>query len=445
VLGAAVLVLAAVIATLAWAVSVALAASPPATPTITSHPANPTTSTSATFHYTDSTAGVTFKCSLDGHPFSTCASGGVTYSGLSDGSHTFKVEAQVGNGPPSSAAPYTWAVDTTAPTVTITFPANGVAYNVAGWTAGCAPVGICGMASDPSGVASVSVAILQHSSGRYWTGAAFTSVSRVFQMATGTTAWHYGLVRPPDGTYTVYAEATDTLGNTTPTNHLVAATFLIDTVAPPAPLIVAGPSNPSKDKNPEFTLADVEYGVSFVCTLDSGPAMNCTGDTDHDGDFWVQGEIQYKNLTPGPHCFSAVAVDRAGNESAPTQFCWTISGTGLPFTIAGDATQLLSPGTSATLNLVITNPNSSPITIAPGGITIVISTTQAGCSASANYTVTHGLTASVVVPATSTKSLSALGIATANWPVISMLDTHTNQNACAGAPLTLTYTGSATG
>ena len=42
-------------------------------------------------------------------------------------------------------------------------------------------------------------------------------------------------------------------------------------------------------------------------------------------------------------------------------------------------------------------------------------------------------------------SLSQLGVSTANWPVITMIDTHTNQNACQGAPLTLTYTGSATG
>jgi len=431
------------VATMVWALSAALATPVPPTPTITSGPTGATTSTTATFTYTDTKAGVSFKCSLDGAVFTGCASSGVTYTHLADGSHTFKVEA-VSGASTSGAASRSWSVDTTAPRLTVTFPVDGGAYNASGWN-GCVPAGVCGTASDPSGVASVAAAVVQQSSGKYWTGSAFSSSTRVFHAATGTTAWHYGLVRPPDGTYTVYAEATDTLGNTTPTNHLVAATFMIDTVAPPAPLIVDGPSNPSKDKNPEFTLADVEYGVSFVCTLDSGPPMNCTGETDHDGDFWVQGEIQYTNLAAGPHCFSAVAIDRAGNHSTPTQFCWTIGGTGLPFTISGNLAQVLYPGTSGSLDLSITNPNSSPITIASGGITIVISSTQAGCSAATNFAVTQGLTASITIPATSTKSLSALGIPTANWPVISMKETHTNQNACQAASLTLTYSGSATG
>ena len=97
------------------------------------------------------------------------------------------------------------------------------------------------------------------------------------------------------------------------------------------------------------------------------------------------------------------------------------------------------------MNLTFANPNPSPITIAPGAVTIAISTAQPGCSASVNFAVTQGLTASVTVPASSTESLSALGIAQANWPVASMVETHTNQDACEGAPLTFTYTGSATG
>jgi hypothetical protein len=49
------------------------------------------------------------------------------------------------------------------------------------------------------------------------------------------------------------------------------------------------------------------------------------------------------------------------------------------------------------------------------------------------------------VPGNSTRSLSALGVASANWLRITMIETHTNQDACKGAPLTITYTGSATG
>ena len=83
-------------------------------PAITSAPANPTNSTSATFVYTNTQAGVTFKCSLDGASPSTCASSGVTYTGLTQGTHTFVVEAQLGSGPLSSTVTDTWTVDTSA-------------------------------------------------------------------------------------------------------------------------------------------------------------------------------------------------------------------------------------------------------------------------------------------------------------------------------------------
>jgi adhesin/invasin len=114
------------------------------------------------------------------------------------------------------------------------------------------------------------------------------------------------------------------------------------------------------------------------------------------------------------------------------------------FTISGSAPALY-PGTSQQLNLTFTNPNPSPITIAAGAVTIAVSTTQPGCSASVNFAVTQGLTASVTVPASSTESLSALDVAQDNWPVVSMVETHANQDACEGAPLTFTYSGSATG
>src|SRR2546428_6861222 len=65
-------------------------------PTITSAPANPTNQTSAKFEYTDSQSGVTFQCKLDGSEYAACPATGVTYTGLANGSHTFKVQAVSG-------------------------------------------------------------------------------------------------------------------------------------------------------------------------------------------------------------------------------------------------------------------------------------------------------------------------------------------------------------
>ncbi len=96
--------------------------------TITSNPTNPTNSTSASFAFSGndgSGSGVAgFECRLDGGSFDTCTSPR-DYTSLSEASHTFQVQAidNAGNvdGTPAS---YTWVVDTTAPTVTISSSAT---------------------------------------------------------------------------------------------------------------------------------------------------------------------------------------------------------------------------------------------------------------------------------------------------------------------------------
>jgi DNA-directed RNA polymerase specialized sigma24 family protein len=87
---------------------------------ITDGPGNPTSSKSATFRFTSPDTAATFQCRLDGHGWTSCASG-KTYTGLSDGSHTFKVRAKdaAGTNDPSPAQ-RTWTVDTDAPNTTIT-------------------------------------------------------------------------------------------------------------------------------------------------------------------------------------------------------------------------------------------------------------------------------------------------------------------------------------
>ena len=47
--------------------------------------------------------------------------------------------------------------------------------------------------------------------------------------------------------------------------------------------------------------------------------MDCTGDTDHDGNLNVEGEWQFSNLARGAHCFSVYATDGAGRQSPTTQ------------------------------------------------------------------------------------------------------------------------------
>ncbi|HYM25333.1 MAG TPA: hypothetical protein VEU08_19080, partial [Vicinamibacterales bacterium] len=83
-------------------------------PLLESYPPNPSNQTTATFAFSSSDSRVTsFLCTLDGSE-APCVSP-VTYSNLSDGSHTFSVVGETSAGDPSSPLSYTWVVDTVPP------------------------------------------------------------------------------------------------------------------------------------------------------------------------------------------------------------------------------------------------------------------------------------------------------------------------------------------
>jgi len=132
-----------------------------------------------------------------------------------------------------------------------------------------------------------------------------------------------------------------------------------------------------------------------------------------------------------------------GNGNFTGQVYTITAATGMPFTISGNAVNALYPGGVASpINLVFTNPNSVAITVT--SVTVTISSTSGGASClPANFSIGQQLMVSVTVPATSTKSLSDLGVPTASWPTILMVETGANQNACAAKTVNLSYAGSA--
>jgi Bacterial Ig-like domain len=88
-------------------------------------PTDPTKNTSASFSFSSSESNSTFQCKLDSGSYESCSSP-KQYTGLAQGSHTFSVKAidQAGH-EDLTAAIYTWTVDTTAPTISSVYPANG--------------------------------------------------------------------------------------------------------------------------------------------------------------------------------------------------------------------------------------------------------------------------------------------------------------------------------
>lgn len=93
--------------------------------TIVSGPSGTVNATSATFEFTSSEFGSTFRCSLDAGVFDPCFSP-KSYSNLADGSHTFRVRAidASGNTDPIPAV-RTWTVDTVRPSIARLRPAPG--------------------------------------------------------------------------------------------------------------------------------------------------------------------------------------------------------------------------------------------------------------------------------------------------------------------------------
>ena len=100
---------------------------------ISSGPANgsvsPVSSPSFTFVAAPSAPGTTFQCSTDGAAFTACTSP-TMLTALADGSHTFAVRAVGAGGADPTPASRTWKVDTIAPTISITSPANGAVFVV---------------------------------------------------------------------------------------------------------------------------------------------------------------------------------------------------------------------------------------------------------------------------------------------------------------------------
>jgi hypothetical protein len=415
-------------------ITLAVAATTVPAPTITSAPASPTTQTSAHFTYTDSQAGVTYKCQIDNGAASACAATGITYPGpLAQETHTFKVQAIAGT-KASAWTVYKWTVDTTAPTGSISFPKEGVTYTESTWSAGCSgKPGICGSVKDPSGVASTSVSIRQ-GNGKWWGGSSLNQATEYFNSATlaspgaSSTTWSYSLAMPPTGSYTVHVRSADTLGNTTAPASQLSVAFATKS-PPPTPIISSGPERNTTATTAKLAFSDSEAGVTFLCRLDASAFSKCTSPK------------SYTGLAAGAHTFYVEAQDGKGNVSAAS-YSWTIEA-GVKFTISGSAAGPLAPGTSQSMPLAIKNPNTVPIYVTGLLVSVQTGSTKLGCDGPTNLQVTQSsasATNTVTVPAGGEVALPS-GTVTA--PQVLMKDLASNQDACKGASFTFNYTGSA--
>lgn len=90
---------------------------PPDT-SITDKPSSLSNSSSAGFSFSSTETGASFQCQIDDGDYSTCTSP-KSYTGLTDGSHTFEVRSTNASGNADiTPANYTWGIDATSPSNT---------------------------------------------------------------------------------------------------------------------------------------------------------------------------------------------------------------------------------------------------------------------------------------------------------------------------------------
>jgi hypothetical protein len=97
------------------------------------------------------------------------------------------------------------------------------------------------------------------------------------------------------------------------------------------------------------------------------------------------------------------------------------------------------PGVSQPVDLTISNPFGFDLSVT--AITTHVGPASRPDCGDGNLVVTRDFSGMVVVPAHATRSLSGLNVPESQWPILTMPDTASNQDACTRATFQLTYTG----
>ena len=274
---------------------------------ITSGPAANASTSSAAFAFTgtDSGTGVaSFKTEIDGAAFAAATGATATYANLSDGSHTFEVEAVDGAGNiDQTPAVYTWVVDTTPPDTSIT------AHPVADSSSGGASFTFSGTDSG-TGVVSYKTSL---------DGSSFAST-------TGTTASYTGLA---DGSHTFSVEAVDAAGNVDPTP--ASYSWTVDTTAPIVTIVNNGGPTKQASQTINGTVGLADANSTVTLSENGSPVTQAQADS--------QGNWHANITLPsdGIYVVKASDTDGAGNTgSASVTFTLDTVAPNVDFTTADE-------------------------------------------------------------------------------------------------------------
>ena len=287
-----------------WAYSALAAGSSLPAPTLSSGPSNPTDRLRASFVFSDSQHGVSYKCRLDRATFAKCSSP-KGYAHVRVGTHSFQVEAVV-HGSASSATTFSWLVDRTAPSVVSIdrLDPSPTALGSVRWsvifTKAVSGVSAGDFALRTTGLRGARVSGVSGSGTRY-------TLTAVTGNGTGTLAPKLGRVR----------SIRDAAGQQLAGTPFVGQAYSVArTVPPPTPAITGQPDNPSSSASATFAFR-IRGGssggpLSFVCSLDSAAFARCGSPK------------SYHGLGQGSHTFAVESVDRAGDHSPAATYGWVV-------------------------------------------------------------------------------------------------------------------------
>jgi hypothetical protein len=114
-----------------------------------------------------------------------------------------------------------------------------------------------------------------------------------------------------EGPHSFSVRGTDGAGNT---GAPAVVTWRVDRT-PPETEIEGAPPDPSAERVAELVFRASEDGATFACSLDRSAFEPCTSPR------------TYADLVDGPHAFSVLATDAAGNTGPPVSHTWVVDTT----------------------------------------------------------------------------------------------------------------------
>jgi hypothetical protein len=263
---------------------------------------------------------------------------------LSVGAHVLTAKATDGAGNISVASvSRTITVDTTAPVVSLTAPANG--------------------SSVTTNTPAITFSVTETNP-----GTSFCIIDGASPVACTS-----GTATPPlaEGSHTVQVTHTDAAGNV---GSSTTNTFTVDTQGPPAPT-VNGPSGTVALTTATITFSDTEAPVTFKCSLDGALAATCTS------------PVNLTGLGDGPHSYAVYAVDPLGNVGPTTTINWTVDHTLFTTSItAGPTGTVATPSNSLSFVATVTSGTTYECKVDAGSYAACTSPFNTGALADGSHT-----------------------------------------------------------